>query len=169
MERELRISYSSLLLFSIPAILCTALLYRAIVHQPTEDPINKLSNLESPLQFFNKGNTLFKQGKYQEAQQCFERVLQKQRGHSSAQFNLGLTLEKQHKWQESIYCFETLLQKQPDNFAFRLHYAQGLEYSHHSDQAIKEYEYILAKHMKHLKPPLIEKIKKHLAQLAPTK
>lgn len=143
MEKQIRISYSSLLLFALPLALFAGLIYRTIFFKPSDDPINQLNAVEQPIKLFNNGNSFFQHGNYQKAEECFEKLLRLTPQHLSVRFNLGLCLEKQRKWHEAEHCFTLLLQQQPHNKKARLHRAQALQHLHNNEQAFNEYKEII--------------------------
>ncbi|HNY50617.1 MAG TPA: tetratricopeptide repeat protein [Smithella sp.] len=56
----------------------------------------------------NRGNDLYKKGKYAEAGQVYNKILQKKAGDLKARFNLGDSLYKEGRYQESQKVFESL-------------------------------------------------------------
>jgi len=56
----------------------------------------------------NRGNDLYKKGKYAEAGQVYQQILQKKAADPKARFNLGDALYKEERYQESQKVFESL-------------------------------------------------------------
>jgi len=56
----------------------------------------------------NRGNDLYKKGKYAEAGQVYDKILHKKAGDLKARFNLGDALYKEGRYQESQRVFESL-------------------------------------------------------------
>ena len=78
---------------------------------------------------FEKGNTLYQKGKYEQAIAQYESVLAKQQHSSELYFNLGNCYYKLNKVAPSIYNYEKALLLNPDDSEIRtnLEFAQKLQ------------------------------------------
>ncbi|MBN1560553.1 tetratricopeptide repeat protein [candidate division KSB1 bacterium] len=66
---------------------------------------------------FNEGNTLFKQGQYDEAVAAYDKSLQLDPSNSNAYQGKGLTLAKQRKYDEAIAAYEKAVKADPTNYS----------------------------------------------------
>jgi tetratricopeptide (TPR) repeat protein len=62
------------------------------------------------------GNTLYSQGKYEDAIECFNKSLQMHLGNNTAWNNKGLALSKTGKFDEAIMCYEKALVINPKDY-----------------------------------------------------
>ncbi len=91
----------------------------------------------------NRGNDLYKKGKYAEAGQIYDKILQKKASDLNARFNLGDSLYKEGRYQESQKVFESLTAPyMPKGFREAAYYNLGNSFFKQEDykSAIGAYE-----------------------------
>lgn len=142
MKHTIQKSPFSLLLFIVPALLFSTLLYRTILYNNGSgyDPIDKLTPQKNIERQFKLGNSLFDEKKYAQAQTQYEHVIRLNPNNFSAYFNLGIALEKQHKWNEAQKIFNFILEKNPKHTESYIHHARTLEWLEKTDEAIDQYQ-----------------------------
>ncbi|MBN1465449.1 tetratricopeptide repeat protein [candidate division KSB1 bacterium] len=66
---------------------------------------------------YNEGNTLFKQGQYDEAVAAYDKSLALDPSNSNAYQGKGLTLAKQRKYDEAVAAYKKAVEADPTNYA----------------------------------------------------
>lgn len=93
--------------------------------------------------WFNKGVALAKLGKYEEAIECYDKVIELNPNYAPAWYNKGVALAKLGRYEEAIECYKKAVELNPDYvdawFNMGVAYAKLGKY----EEAIKCYDKVL--------------------------
>jgi len=71
-------------------------------------------NLKDAEDWFNKGNALYKQGKYAEAIKCYDKAIESNPKHAEAWWSKGHALGNLGKEDEALKCLEKAVEVDPN-------------------------------------------------------
>ena len=106
-------------LVSVPV---DAYITNSFINKPSQDQATMMADKEEteqvkkPDEHLVMGNTLYSQGKYEDAIECFNKSLQMHLGNNTAWNNKGLALSKTGKFDEAIMCYDKALVINPKDY-----------------------------------------------------
>lgn len=83
---------------------------------PVPDKVLEPEKVKISEEHLVMGNTLYSQGKYEDAIECFNKSLQMHLGNNTAWNNKGLALSKTGKFDEAIMCYDKALVISPKDY-----------------------------------------------------
>ncbi|ALS02281.1 hypothetical protein ATZ33_13065 [Enterococcus silesiacus] len=72
------------------------------------------STSDDVLRYYNLGNALEKQKKYQEAGEAYRKAIELNPTHATTYYNLGCVLEEQGKYEEAVEAYQKAIELNPD-------------------------------------------------------
>lgn len=84
--------------------------------KPVPDKVLEPDKVKKSEEYLVMGNTLYSQGKYEDAIECFNKSLQMHLGNNTAWNNKGLALSKTGRFDEAIVCYDKALVINPKDY-----------------------------------------------------
>ena len=111
----------------------------------SQNPVSpqKSVSLDGHLAWLELGDELFQQQRYQEAANCYEKVIEIQPDDYMLWFKQGMALENLHRYEAAITAYEKVIEIQPEDYLVWFKLAKVLEQLRRYEEAVISYDKVI--------------------------
>lgn len=99
--------------------------------------------LDAHVAWLERADELFQKGRFEEAAQCYHKVIQAQPKAMTARFKLAIALETLERYEDAISAYDQIIQQQPEDYLAWVKKGKALESLNGLDQALEAYSEVL--------------------------
>ncbi len=98
---------------------------------------------DAHLAWFERGDELFQQQRYERAVDCYERVIQAVPNNYLVWFKRGIALENLHRYEEAAIAYQRVIELQPEDYLAWFKRGKALEMLKHYEEALGAYDKVI--------------------------